>query len=152
MLASLCNLPSSPAGAPQPSSKPLCLGCCLCSPGSLNTRSKTTSSLTCWVDSVEGVSRCHKVRVPSAGPNWSLPPVLSPSPPPTPGNQMLSRAKPHSFFFFFFPPAGMAFALLANLPAVNGLYSSFFPLLTYFFLGGIHQMVPGKVSPLWQAQ
>lgn len=100
MLASLCNLPSSPAGAPQPSSKPLCLGCCLCSPGSLNTRSKTTSSLTCWVDSVEGVSRCHKVRVPSAGPNWSLPPVLSPSPPPTPGNQMLSRAKPHSFFFF----------------------------------------------------
>ena len=51
-----------PAGAPQPSSKPLCLGCCLCSPGSLNTRSKTTSSLTCWVDSVEGVSRCHKVR------------------------------------------------------------------------------------------
>lgn len=41
----------------------------------------------------------------------------------------------------------MAFALLANLPAVNGLYSSFFPLLTYFFLGGIHQMVPGKVSP-----
>lgn len=42
----------------------------------------------------------------------------------------------------------MAFALLANLPAVNGLYSSFFPLLTYFFLGGIHQMVPGKASPL----
>lgn len=40
----------------------------------------------------------------------------------------------------------MAFALLANLPAVNGLYSSFFPLLTYFFLGGIHQMVPGEVS------
>lgn len=43
----------------------------------------------------------------------------------------------------------MAFALLANLPAVNGLYSSFFPLLTYFFLGGVHQMVPGKASPLW---
>lgn len=42
----------------------------------------------------------------------------------------------------------MAFALLANLPAVNGLYSSFFPLLTYFFLGGIHQMVPGKGSSL----
>lgn len=42
----------------------------------------------------------------------------------------------------------MAFALLANLPAVNGLYSSFFPLLTYFFLGGVHQMVPGKVSLL----
>ncbi|KAI4563448.1 hypothetical protein MJT46_019804, partial [Ovis ammon polii x Ovis aries] len=40
----------------------------------------------------------------------------------------------------------MAFALLANLPAVNGLYSSFFPLLTYFFLGGIHQMVPGTFA------
>lgn len=39
---------------------------------------------------------------------------------------------------------GMAFALLANLPPVNGLYSSFFPLVTYLFLGGIHQMVPGK--------
>ncbi|ELK37214.1 Solute carrier family 26 member 9 [Myotis davidii] len=44
------------------------------------------------------------------------------------------------------PRAGMAFALLANLPAVNGLYSSFFPLLTYFFLGGIHQMVPGTFA------
>lgn len=38
----------------------------------------------------------------------------------------------------------MAFALLANLPPVNGLYSSFFPLVPYFFLGGIHQMVPGE--------
>lgn len=43
-------------------------------------------------------------------------------------------------------PQGMAFALLANLPAVNGLYSSFFPLLTYFLLGGIHQMVPGTFA------
>ncbi|NXK47790.1 S26A9 protein, partial [Chauna torquata] len=43
-------------------------------------------------------------------------------------------------------PQGMAFALLANLPPVNGLYSSFFPLLTYLFLGGIHQMVPGTFA------
>ncbi|XP_004862134.1 solute carrier family 26 member 9 isoform X1 [Heterocephalus glaber] len=43
-------------------------------------------------------------------------------------------------------PQGMAFALLANLPAVNGLYSSFFPLLIYFFLGSVHQMVPGTFA------
>ncbi|NXU11196.1 S26A9 protein, partial [Pardalotus punctatus] len=43
-------------------------------------------------------------------------------------------------------PQGMAFALLANLPPVNGLYSSFFPLVPYLFLGGIHQMVPGTFA------
>ncbi|NWH19237.1 S26A9 protein, partial [Grus americana] len=43
-------------------------------------------------------------------------------------------------------PQGMAFALLANLPPVNGLYSSFFPLVTYLFLGGIRQMVPGTFA------
>ncbi|NWH78790.1 S26A9 protein, partial [Piaya cayana] len=43
-------------------------------------------------------------------------------------------------------PQGMAFALLANLPPVNGLYSSFFPLLPYLFLGGTHQMVPGTFA------
>ena len=37
----------------------------------------------------------------------------------------------------------MAFALLASLPPVNGLYSSFFPLIPYFFMGTAHQMVPG---------
>ncbi|KAM3841154.1 solute carrier family 26 member 9 [Vipera latastei] len=43
-------------------------------------------------------------------------------------------------------PQGMAFALLANLPPVNGLYSSFFPLITYFLLGGVPQMVPGTFA------
>ncbi|XP_006137279.2 solute carrier family 26 member 9 [Pelodiscus sinensis] len=43
-------------------------------------------------------------------------------------------------------PQGMAFALLASLPPVNGLYSSFFPLIPYFILGGIHQMVPGTFA------
>ncbi|XP_042155493.1 solute carrier family 26 member 9-like isoform X2 [Oncorhynchus tshawytscha] len=42
--------------------------------------------------------------------------------------------------------AGMAFALLANLPPVNGLHSSFFPLIPYFFMGTAHQMVPGTFA------
>ncbi|MGH0137402.1 UNVERIFIED_CONTAM: hypothetical protein FKN15_022500 [Acipenser sinensis] len=45
-------------------------------------------------------------------------------------------------------PQGMAFALLANLPPVNGLYSSFFPLIPYFFMGSVHQMVPGTFAVL----
>uniref|UniRef100_A0A8C7RQP6 STAS domain-containing protein n=1 Tax=Oncorhynchus mykiss TaxID=8022 RepID=A0A8C7RQP6_ONCMY len=45
-------------------------------------------------------------------------------------------------------PQGMAFALLANLPPVNGLHSSFFPLIPYFFMGTAHQMVPGTFAVL----
>ncbi|XP_034028999.1 solute carrier family 26 member 9-like isoform X2 [Thalassophryne amazonica] len=43
-------------------------------------------------------------------------------------------------------PQGMAFALLANLPPVNGLYSSFFPLIPYLFMGTTHQMVVGTIA------
>ncbi|XP_041800878.1 solute carrier family 26 member 9-like [Chelmon rostratus] len=45
-------------------------------------------------------------------------------------------------------PQGMAFALLASLPPVNGLYSSLFPLIPYFFMGTAHQMVPGTFAVL----
>ncbi|XP_034552105.1 solute carrier family 26 member 9-like [Notolabrus celidotus] len=45
-------------------------------------------------------------------------------------------------------PQGMAFALLANLPPVNGLYSSFFPLIPFFFMGTAPQMVPGTFAVL----
>ncbi|XP_014346537.1 solute carrier family 26 member 9-like [Latimeria chalumnae] len=43
-------------------------------------------------------------------------------------------------------PQGMAYSLIGELPAINGLYSSFFPLIIYFFLGSIHQMVPGTFA------
>ncbi|XP_041656327.1 solute carrier family 26 member 9-like [Cheilinus undulatus] len=45
-------------------------------------------------------------------------------------------------------PQGMAFALLANLPPVNGLYSSFFPLIPFFFMGTAPQIVPGTFAVL----
>ena len=32
-------------------------------------------------------------------------------------------------------PQGMAYGLLANLPPIYGLYTSFFPTIIYFFLG-----------------
>ncbi|XP_034029003.1 solute carrier family 26 member 9-like [Thalassophryne amazonica] len=41
---------------------------------------------------------------------------------------------------------GMASALLGELPPVNGLYSSFFPLFPYLFLGTSHLMVLGTLA------
>lgn len=40
-----------------------------------------------------------------------------------------------SFCVFLWPYLGLAFAMLAELPPSYGLYTAFFPMLTYFFLG-----------------
>ena len=37
----------------------------------------------------------------------------------------------------------MAYSILATLPAVNGLYISFFPLIVYFLLGTSNQLAIG---------
>lgn len=41
--------------------------------------------------------------------------------------------------------AGMAYALLAELPPVVGLYMAFFPVLVYFLLGSSKHISMGKL-------
>ena len=43
-------------------------------------------------------------------------------------------------------PQAMAFALLAGLPPIYGLYGSFFPLVVYAFLGTSNYLNLGPVS------
>ena len=41
-------------------------------------------------------------------------------------------------------PQSLGYALLANLPAVHGLYMSFFPILVYFLLGTSKHLAIGN--------
>ena len=43
-------------------------------------------------------------------------------------------------------PQGMAYSLTAGLPAVNGLYATFFQCLLYFFLGTSKHISPGTFA------
>ncbi len=42
--------------------------------------------------------------------------------------------------------SGLAYSLLASLPAWYGLFASFFPVITYFFLGTSRHISVGKPS------
>ena len=39
------------------------------------------------------------------------------------------------YFFFYFAVSGLAYAMLASLPAVTGLYTAFVPILVYMAMG-----------------
>ena len=41
----------------------------------------------------------------------------------------------------------MAYSILGTLPAVNGLYTAFFPVLIYAFLGTSKHISIGKSKP-----
>eukprot|EP00066_Takifugu_rubripes_P010601 XP_003978568.1 PREDICTED: chloride anion exchanger-like [Takifugu rubripes] len=49
---------------------------------------------------------------------------------------------------YYFDAPGLAFSLLASLPPSYGLYTAFFPMLTYFFLGTSRHISVGSFPVL----
>jgi MFS superfamily sulfate permease-like transporter len=48
----------------------------------------------------------------------------------------------------FYYVVGMAYAMLADLPPIVGLYVAFFPVLIYYFLGTSKHISMGKCSTI----
>ena len=77
------------------------------------------------------------------------------------GNLSIFHGKVHALFFLsksyresdsyifnstIFFIKGMAYALMAGVPAINGLYVSFFTIVLYVLLGTSRHISPGKLN------
>ena len=59
--------------------------------------------------------------------------------------QLLSCSLKFPWLQKSFSPAGLAYALLANVDAIYGLYASFVPVIIYSLLGTSRHISVGKV-------